>query len=297
MSNKSFADFLHSCQQRIEQKLTILLPEKTDSSNLLHEAIRYSVLNGGKRLRPALSYATAEALGGVTEDTDLVSMSVELIHAYSLIHDDLPSMDNDALRRNKPTCHVVFGEAIAILAGDALQAMAFEQLTKFDKVSPKTSLQLIACLAKAAGADGMVKGQVIDISSVNQTLALEELELMHHKKTGAMIHASIMMSALSAGLSNPSELTALNAYGLSIGLAFQVQDDILDVVGNTQAIGKIAGADEALNKATYVQLLGLDGAREKATQLHTSAINALSVFDENAQHLREIADYIISRKH
>ncbi|MGY8816885.1 MAG: polyprenyl synthetase family protein, partial [Pseudomonadales bacterium] len=137
----------------------------------------------------------------------------------------------------------------------------FEQLTKFDKVPPKTSLQLIACLAKAAGADGMVKGQVIDISSVNQTLTLEELELMHHKKTGAMIHASIMMSALSAGLSNPSELTALNAYGLSIGLAFQVQDDILDVVGDTKAIGKIAGADEALNKATYVQLLGLDGAR------------------------------------
>jgi geranylgeranyl pyrophosphate synthase len=206
-------------------------------------------------------------------------------------------MDNDTLRRNKPTCHIVFGEAIAILAGDALQAMAFEQLTKFDKVSPKISLQLIACLTKAAGAEGMIKGQVIDIVSVNQILTLEEMELMHHKKTGAIIHASIMMSALSTGLSSPSQLAALNTYGLSIGLAFQVQDDILDATGDTKVIGKTAGADKALNKATYVKLLGLDGAREKATQLHASAINALSIFDENAQHLREIADYIISRKH
>jgi len=296
MNNGSFSDFLHYCQQRIEKKLTVLLPEKIEPNNQLQKAIRYSVLNGGKRLRPVLSYATAEALGGVTENTDLISMSVELIHSYSLIHDDLPSMDNDALRRNKPTCHIAFGEALAILAGDALQSMAFEQLTKLEGIPPKIPLQLIACLAKAAGAEGMVKGQAIDIASVNQKVSIEELELMHHKKTGAIIHASIAMSALSATHATPEQLAALDTYGSSIGLAFQVQDDILDVIGDTKMIGKRSGADEALHKATYVQLIGLDKAREKAAQLHKTAINALSIFDSNAQHLRAVADYIISRE-
>lgn len=296
MENENFADFLKHSQQRVNRKLTCVLNEKNDGDSQLNEAIIYSVLNGGKRLRPILTYATAEALGGLTEDTDFVAMAVELIHAYSLIHDDLPSMDDDRLRRNQPTCHIIFGEAIAILAGDALQALAFIQLTKLSKVPPEVALELISSLANAAGPDGMVKGQAIDINSVNQLLSLEELELMHHKKTGALIHASIIMGALSTGKATQLQLDALRDYGVFIGLAFQVQDDILDVSGDTKTIGKEAGSDQALNKATYVKLLGLDGARKKALQLHESAIAALEIFDNKAQQLRAIADYIISRK-
>ena len=296
MKNENFANFLKYCQQRVNKKLTYVLNEKNDGNNLLKEAIIYSVLNGGKRLRPTLTYATAEALSELTEDTDFVAMAVELIHAYSLIHDDLPSMDDDSLRRNQPTCHVVFGEALAILAGDALQSLAFIQLTKLNKVSPEISLTLISSLANAAGPEGMVKGQAIDINSVNRFLTLEELELMHHKKTGALILASIIMGALSTGKATKLQLDALKNYGISIGLAFQIQDDILDVSGETKIIGKLAGSDQALNKATYVKLLGVDGARKKALQLHESAIAALEIFDGNAKQLRAIADYDISRK-
>ena len=296
MENENFEKFLQYCQQRIEKKLGCVLAEHKDSSSRLHETISYSVLSGGKRLRPTLAYAAAEALGGITKDTDLVSVSVEFIHTYSLIHDDLPSMDNDSLRRNKPTCHIVFGEALAILAGDALQTMAFQQLTKLNRVKPELSLRLIACLADAAGDRGMVKGQAIDVASVNQKLTLEKMQLMHRKKTGAMIHASIIMGALSTGQATPLQLKALDNYGSSIGLAFQVKDDILDVIGDTKVIGKKAGSDQALNKATYVKLLGLNGAKEKILELHASAVNALSIFDEDAKQLRAIADYIISRK-
>ena len=296
MENENFEKFLQYCQQRIEKKLGCVLAEHKDSSSRLHETISYSVLSGGKRLRPTLAYAAAEALGGITKDTDLVSVSVEFIHTYSLIHDDLPSMDNDSLRRNKPTCHIVFGEALAILAGDALQTMAFQQLTKLNRVKPELSLRLIACLADAAGDRGMVKGQAIDVASVNQKLTLEKMQLMHRKKTGAMIHASIIMGALSTGQATPLQLKALDNYGSSIGLAFQVKDDILDVIGDTKVIGKKAGSDQALNKATYVKLLGLNGAEEKILELHASAVNALSIFDEDAKQLRAIADYIISRK-
>ena len=296
MENENFEEFLQYCQQRIEKKLGCVLAEHKDSSSRLHETISYSVLSGGKRLRPTLAYAAAEALGGITKDTDLVSVSVEFIHTYSLIHDDLPSMDNDSLRRNKPTCHIVFGEALAILAGDALQTMAFQQLTKLNRVKPELSLRLIACLADAAGDRGMVKGQAIDVASVNQKLTLEKMQLMHRKKTGAMIHASIIMGALSTGQATPLQLEALDNYGSSIGLAFQVKDDILDVIGDTKVIGKKAGSDQALNKATYVKLLGLNGAEEKILELHASAVNALSIFDEDAKQLRAIADYIISRK-
>lgn len=296
MKNENFEEFLQYCQQRIEKKLGSVLTEYNDSSSRLHEAISYSVLSGGKRLRPTLAYAAAEALGGITKDTDLVSMSVEFIHTYSLIHDDLPSMDNDSLRRNKPTCHIVFGEALAILAGDALQTMAFQQLTKLNRVKPELSLRLIACLADAAGERGMVKGQAIDITSVNQELTLEKMQLMHRNKTGAMIRASIIMGALSTGRATPLHLKALDNYGSSIGLAFQIQDDILDVIGDTKVIGKEAGSDQALNKATYVKLLGLSGAKEKTLELHESAVNALMIFDDGAKQLRAIADYIISRK-
>lgn len=303
MAEQSFPNFLKLCQQRVNQQLGYLLPDPEDptnqpsSSNQLKSALRYSVLNGGKRIRPVLSYAAAEALGGINQDTDLVASSVELIHAYSLIHDDLPAMDDDDLRRGKPTCHIAYDEATAILAGDALQSLAFEQLTKLQHIRPKTSLQLISCLAKAAGAEGMVEGQAIDISSVDQTLNLQQLEHMHHKKTGEMILASITMGALSTGNATIDQLSALETYGSAIGLAFQVQDDILDVISDTTVLGKQQGADQALNKPTYTALLGLEGAKEKAQQLHTQAIDALSIFDYQANQLRAVADYIVSRDH
>ena len=300
MKAESFSDFLQHCQQRTNTLLENLLaetkvPETESVSNQLHQALRYSVLNGGKRIRPILAYAAAEATGGINGDTDLVASSVELTHAYSLVHDDLPAMDDDDLRRGKPTCHIAFDEATAILAGDALQTLAFEQLTKLELAAPKTALQLITCLAEAAGAKGMVEGQAIDITSVNQVLTLEQLENMHHKKTGAMIVASITMGALSTEHATAQQLSALTTYGKSIGLAFQVQDDILDVVSDTSVLGKQQGADEALNKPTYTALLGLDGAKEKAQQLHQKAIDALSSFDHKANQLRAVADYIVNR--
>lgn len=315
MASQPFSDFLLLCQQRINQQLDILLPDtdgstsQLSSSWQLKSALRYSVLNGGKRIRPVLCYAAAEAINGtnqqcdineedgIHQDTDLVASSVELIHAYSLIHDDLPAMDDDNLRRGKPTCHIEYDEATAILAGDALQSLAFEQLTKLQHLQPETSLQLISRLAKAAGALGMVEGQAIDIASVDQTLNLQQLEHMHQKKTGEMILASITMGALSTGKATANQLAALETYGRAIGLAFQVQDDILDVTSDTAVLGKQQGADQALNKPTYTALLGLESAKEKAQQLHTQAINALSIFDDNADHLRAVADYIVSRDH
>lgn len=295
MAGQPFSDFLLLCQRRINQQLDHLLPVTEDSTSQLSSALRYSVLNGGKRIRPVLSYAAAEALGGINEDTDLVASSVELIHAYSLIHDDLPAMDDDDLRRGKPTCHIAYDEATAILAGDALQALAFEQLTKLQHIHPEVSLQLVSCLARSAGVNGMVEGQAIDISSIDKALDLQQLEHMHHKKTGEMILASITMGALSTGHATKDQLFNLEAYGRAIGLAFQVQDDILDVTSDTSVLGKQQGADEALNKPTYTALLGLDGAREKAQQLHTQAINALSMFDHKADQLRAVADYIVNR--
>ena len=308
MASLPFSDFLLLCQQRINQQLDFLLPDTEDhtnqlsSSSQLKSALRYSVLNGGKRIRPILCYAAAEAItgsqeNGINQDTDLVASSIELIHAYSLVHDDLPAMDDDNLRRGKPTCHIKYDEATAILAGDALQALAFEQLTKLQQIPAETSLQLVACLAKAAGTQGMVEGQAIDISSVDQTLNLQQLEYMHHKKTGEMILASITMGALSTGNATTNQLAALDTYGQAIGLAFQVQDDILDVTSDTAVLGKQQGADQALNKPTYTALLGLEGAKEKAQQLHTQAINALAIFDDNADQLRAVADYIVSREY
>jgi len=313
MAIQSFSNFLSFCQQRINQQLDVSLPAVENSTNQspnqLCSALRYSVLNGGKRIRPVLCYAAAEAINGtnqqsninresaINQDTDLVAASVELIHAYSLIHDDLPAMDDDDLRRGKPTCHIAYSEATAILAGDALQALAFEQLTKLQHVPAETSLQLIACLTKAAGAYGMVEGQAIDISSVDQTLNLQQLEHMHQKKTGEMILASITMGALSTGHATADQLTALEVYGRAIGLAFQVQDDILDVTSDTAVLGKQQGADLALNKPTYTALLGLNGAKEKAQQLHRQAIDALTIFNDSADQLRAVADYIVSRNH
>lgn len=297
MGDIPFSEFLSTGQQRVDRQLETLLSDDEGPASQLFAALRYSVFNGGKRIRPVLAYAAAHALGSINQDTDRVAAAVELVHAYSLIHDDLPAMDDDDLRRGKPTCHIAFDEATAILAGDALQTLAFEQLTTLENTSPETTLRIIASLAKAAGVQGMVAGQAIDIAAVNGTPTLEELEHMHRQKTGAMIVASITMGALSTGNSTKQQLASLTSYGEAIGLAFQVQDDILDVTANTSMLGKQQGADQAMNKPTYTSLLGLDGAREKATQLQKDALDALSDFDQHADQLRAIADYIVNRNY
>ncbi|MBQ0712502.1 MAG: (2E,6E)-farnesyl diphosphate synthase [Porticoccus sp.] len=297
MGDIPFSKFLSTSQQRVDRQLETLLSDNEGPASQLFAALRYSVFSGGKRIRPVLAYAAAHALESINQDTDRVAAAIELVHAYSLIHDDLPAMDDDDLRRGKPTCHIAFNEATAILAGDALQTLAFEQLTTLENTSPETTLRIIASLAKAAGVQGMVAGQAIDIAAVNGTPTLEELEHMHRQKTGAMIVASITMGALSTGKATEQQLDSLTSYGEAIGLAFQVQDDILDVTANTAMLGKQQGADQAMNKPTYTSLLGLDGAREKATQLQKDALDALSDFDQHADQLRAIADYIVNRNY
>lgn len=298
-----FSDFLEQCRERVEKNLTRLLPEPAGAAAGLLQAMHYSVFNGGKRVRPILAYASAAAIdpaclspppADTIADLDRVACALECIHAYSLIHDDLPAMDNDDLRRGKPTCHIAFGEAAAILAGDALQCLAFEQLARLHDTSAETGLALVRQLATAAGAAGMAGGQAIDLAAVNQALSLPALEHMHNHKTGALIRASVAMGAQLAG-AGESQLEALDHYARAIGLAFQVQDDILDVTATTDALGKRQGADQALNKPTYVSLLGLEGARQKAQALHREALAALNEFGANAEHLRALSGYIVER--
>jgi len=296
MDTLRFADFQQQSQQRIDRHLNAMLPIAGQGETTLFEAIRYSLFNGGKRIRPLLAYAAAKAVGEINPSTDRVAAALEMIHAYSLIHDDLPAMDNDDLRRGKPSCHIAFDEATAILAGDGLQTLAFEQLLEAQQLPPQTTLRLLAMLTKAAGVDGMVYGQAIDMAAVNQTLTLPQLEHMHRHKTGAMITASVMMGGMTVGASE-RQLGALKDYGEAIGLAFQVQDDILDAITNTAVLGKQQGSDQARNKPTYLSLLGIDGARQKAAELHGKSLTALASFDERADQLRAIADYIVKREY
>ncbi len=304
----SFTDYLSECSQRIDRVLTHHIAAYDAHPHLLN-AMKYSLFNGGKRVRPILIYASAEALSGVTaSDThtstttvsDYAAMAVEAIHAYSLIHDDLPAMDDDALRRGKPTCHIAFDEATAILAGDALQAFGFnilcEAVAVNPAIDPSVQLQMIHTLSHASGANGMVGGQSIDLAAVEQTLTLNQLETMHRLKTGALISASTRLGALSTGIASETQLQALHVYANAIGLAFQVQDDILDVTSDTHTLGKQQGADAALNKPTYISLLGVDAARQKARQLHEQALDALSGFDYRADNLRHLSAYIINRR-
>ncbi|HEY7772648.1 MAG TPA: farnesyl diphosphate synthase [Marinagarivorans sp.] len=273
----------------MEQRLTAALPKPIAGGERLREAMAYSLLNGGKRIRPLLVLASAEACGGITEASWPAAVAVEYIHAYSLIHDDLPAMDDDDLRRGKPTCHIAYDEATAILAGDALQCSAFECLAK----QPST-LVMVGPLARAAGARGMVVGQAIDLAAVAQQLNLEQLSHMHKHKTGALIEVSVQLGALSAGATEQQQ-RALMEYACAIGLAFQVQDDILDVTAVTEVLGKQQGADAEHNKPTYVSLLGLEGAQNKAQQLLNHALTALEALP-NGQLLAAIAHYIIDRE-
>lgn len=294
--NQALQHFLQAGQKRIDRVLTKTLNELHGSDPTLLQAMRYSLLSGGKRIRPVLAYASAKAIADLSDATDNVGCAVEAIHAYSLIHDDLPAMDDDDLRRGKATCHIAFNEATAILAGDALQAIAFETLSTAPNIEDRTRIALIRELTRASGAQGMVGGQAIDLASVNQQPELTELQHMHNLKTGALIRASVRMGAIATDSVSHEQLSSLTTYADAIGLAFQVQDDILDVTADTETLGKQQGADIALNKPTYVSLLGLNGAREKAQQLHQNALDSLSDFDDRADILRQLSAYIVMRQ-
>lgn len=292
----SFNEFSQTYRERVNHLLSKKLKQSRHYEQKLNDAMAYSLLSGGKRVRPLLVYAAALALGKCTALTDTAAAAVESIHAYSLIHDDLPAMDDDDLRRGLPTCHIKFGEATAILAGDALQTVAFDWLSEpSSENTVSAQLQCVQILAKASGNIGMVAGQAIDLAATDQTLSLEQLTQMHNLKTGALITASIQLGATSTGDINESQLTALTRYANAIGLAFQVQDDILDVTSDTNTLGKQQGADIANNKPTFVSLLGLEEARSKANALYNDALAALATFDSSADHLRHLAAYIVKR--
>lgn len=291
------SDYQHFCQQHVDGALEKLLCAPSAELERLYAAMRYSVVNGGKRVRPLLVFASCQALGGEVEQAYGAACAVELIHAYSLVHDDLPAMDDDNLRRGQPTTHKAFDEACAILAGDALQSLAFYALGD-DTLSPiscEQRLEMLKVLATAAGAAGMVGGQAIDLSSVGQNISQATLELMHRHKTGALIEASVRLGAIASNHATPQALDALEQYAQAIGLAFQVQDDILDVTSDTQTLGKQQGSDIELDKPTYPALLGLEEAQLYAYQLRDQAQQALIDFDKRADHLRQLANYIVSR--
>jgi geranylgeranyl diphosphate synthase, type II len=290
-----FPAYLQHCQQRINEVLSRQFANEHPGLERLHAAMLYSVTIGGKRIRPMLVYASCEALGAPAEQADMAAAAVELIHAYSLIHDDLPAMDDDDLRRGQPTCHRAFDEATAILAGDGLQARAFELLSGAGQWQAETRLRMVQILARAAGPAGMVGGQAIDLAAVGHKLDLTALEDMHRHKTGALIVASVQLGALASERANAELLAALGEYAGCVGLAFQVQDDILDVRSDTSVLGKRQGADIARDKPTYPALLGLDEAQQLAKRLRDQAIQALSKFDHRADRLRQLADYIVER--
>ncbi|HEV2680595.1 MAG TPA: farnesyl diphosphate synthase [Rhodanobacter sp.] len=283
---------------RAEQALSRSLPPVEQSPAELHRAMRYAVLGGGKRLRPLLVYAAAHALDEDGAQLDAAACAVELIHAYSLVHDDLPAMDDDALRRGRPTCHIVFGEAMAILAGDALQALAFELLADdtTHRIDTSAGMAMLRALGRACGAEGMAGGQALDLAAIGQTLTLDELEHMHACKTGALIRTSVHLGALIAG-ADASALQALDRYAHAVGLAFQVRDDILDVEGESAVIGKTAGKDAAADKPTFPSIIGLDASRARLAELTESALAAIAPFGERASLLAELARYTACRVH
>lgn len=289
---------LRSYQSRVEKHLKYWLPSQDTIPQRLHAAMRYSSLDGGKRIRPALVYATGNALGVALEQLDGPACAIELIHAYSLVHDDLPAMDNDALRRGKPTCHIAYDEATAILTGDALQTLAFYILANDTHMVENQSLRMrmVGVLAQNSGSIGMVGGQAIDLDAVGKEINLDELKNMHLCKTGALIKASILMGALSFPQIDDNTLKILTAYADSVGLAFQIQDDILDIESDTATLGKTQGADMARNKPTYPALMGMVAAKQLASDLHSRALNALQSIEGNTETLKWLANYIIARK-
>lgn len=290
----SVAALLHEGQARAEAALAQVLSTQVGPDARLAEAMRYSVLGGGKRLRPVLTYAAGQALGIAPALLDAPAAAVELIHAYSLVHDDLPAMDDDDLRRGRPTCHKAFDEATAVLAGDALQTLAFETLASLDHPH---AIRLVACLAQASGRAGMAGGQALDLGAVGQVRDLASLMQMHRCKTGALIVAALEMPALLCADPEDPRIAALRHYGQAIGLAFQIHDDVLDVTGDTVTLGKTQGADARLNKPTYPALLGLEHARARAVALVDEACDALIPLGDARAPLVALARYMIERDH
>jgi len=297
MPDAPLAAFMAACQTRLEQALDHWLPATGTHPVRLHEAMRYSVLDGGKRIRPILVYASGRATGADQERLDAPACAVELIHAYSLVHDDLPAMDDDDLRRGKPSCHRAFGEANAILAGDALQSLAFQVLAQDIATPAECSAlpQIIRTLAMASGSRGMAGGQAIDLAATGQQLNIAEMEDMHIHKTGALIRASVVMGALCGKDVAGEQLDRLDHYAKCVGLAFQIRDDILDIEGETENLGKHTGMDQHRDKSTYPALIGLDAARQRNLELHENAMDSLEGFDTRADPLRWISAYIIER--
>jgi farnesyl diphosphate synthase len=280
---------------RVADALDGALPPATQAPKRLHDAMRYAVFNGGKRVRPLLVYATGECLGLREEMLDAPAAAIELIHAFSLVHDDLPAMDDDDIRRGKPTLHRQFDEATAILAADALQPLAFSVLAGIRDVSSQTRVRLIRLVADAVGSTGMTGGQALDLAAEGQSLTASEIEHMYALKTGALIHASVAAAALLADDLSADRTSAIDAFGRTIGVAFQIKDDILDVEGETEVIGKRSGADQRLGKATYPGLVGIDEARARCDSLLRSALEQLDDFGDNAESLRWLARFIVER--
>ena len=291
-----FTDWMREVQTHIETTLSRRLPPAEAIPARLHQAMRYACLGAGKRVRPLLAFAAGELTGAPTQRLEVVACAVELIHAYSLVHDDLPCMDDDVLRRGRPTCHVEYDEPTALLVGDSLQTQAFELLASDDLGTPRKQLEMVRLLAHASGSCGMAGGQAIDLGAVGQPLNQPELELMHALKTGALIRAAVLLGAWCGETFSDEASASLDRYAKRAGLLFQVVDDILDCTASTATLGKTAGKDAAAEKPTYVSLLGLAAARELAEGLRTQALDALAVFGERAERLIALTDFITHRK-
>jgi len=295
MTKTDLGAWMQASQERIEGVLAAVLPDSAIAPARLHEAMQYAVLGGGKRVRPLLAYAAGEAVGADPCRVDRVAAAVELIHAYSLVHDDLPCMDNDVLRRGRPTVHVQYDEATAMLVGDSLQSLAFEVIADATIADDaRSAQQMIAMLARASGSRGMAGGQAVDLDSQGKTLSVPELEFMHGHKTGALILVAVMLGA-RCGSPSESELAGLGRYAKFVGLAFQVVDDILDATASTETLGKTAGKDARGDKPTFVSAMGISRARAFADELLANALVALDVVGERGERLRQIARYVVTR--
>jgi geranylgeranyl pyrophosphate synthase len=298
-SADAFAVQLEAWRVRMESALAARLPDSSAVPARLHGAMRYSVLGGGKRIRPALLFATARALGLAEDEVEAAACAIELVHVYSLVHDDLPAMDDDNLRRGRPTCHKAYDEATALLVGDALQPLAFQLLATDPKLpaSPAIRLRLIDMLAQAIGTFGMAGGQAIDLAVQGMRLDIGQVEDMHARKTGAVIRASVLMAAECAPPLDPALYAALTTFATAVGLAFQIQDDLLDVTGDVSTLGKATGADSERAKPTHPAVIGIPASQQRVRHLHNQAINALMPFGDRAQSLRSLAHWLLSRQY
>jgi len=296
---ENFGAQLEAWRLRMESALAARLPQSSLIPERLHEAMRYSVLGGGKRIRPALVFATARAVGLREDDVEAAACAIELVHVYSLVHDDLPAMDDDDLRRGRPTCHKAYDEATALLVGDALQPLAFQLLARDPKLpaSAAIRLRLIDILAEAIGTFGMAGGQAIDLSVQGTRLDIGQVEDMHARKTGALIRASVLMAAECAPPLDPKLYAALSRFADAVGLAFQIQDDLLDVTGDAAMLGKATGADSERAKPTHPAIIGIPASQQRVRLLHTQAISALAAFGARADALRALAHWLLSRQY